>query len=201
MTIYALKGGRNMKITKRRKPSLLPLLILSAVVVLLTAGILPTIYARYLASANQGETAEVALFVVGGDLDRESLSIGLGDTPELMLGGIEDVTTVSLPFYVTSRSEVDVKYSVRVDFGNAPPSYLTLTLSDGASTQPVNCDGIESQFTFDDFGSINAFSGGASDPDSRVDFTLSIKVTDSDLIAGEAHLPAAKILVTVEQID
>ena len=179
----------------------MPLIFLSVTVLLLTTSFLPTVIARFRTADETGDHASVALFTVGGDLDRDTLSIALDEVPELTLGGTEDKKSVDLPFYVTGRAEVDVTYSVKVDFGEAPPSYLTLTLTDGTTSRTLTCDGVQSEFTFAELGGIEAFTGGAGDPDSRVDFTLSMSVTDSDLITGELHLPTAKILVTVEQVD
>lgn len=170
-------------------------------VIALTTYLAPGLYARYRSAVEDHDGARVALFLVGADLDRDSLSIGAGDSPEFDLGGISDITSASIPFYITSRAEVAVGYSVTVDFGGALPNYLTVTLSDGTNSETIAGDGTKSVFAFEKFGAIDAYAGSASDPADRIDFTLVLNVTDSDLITSEFHLPSARLYVTAEQLD
>lgn len=190
-----------MKRTKRTVLLVLYALALVLVVTLPFTDGIAEIWARYFSQAQGTGTADISLFVVGGDLDRSALSIGAEDSPSFTLGGSSDRKTAALPFYITSRSEVSVGYSVEVNFGKALPSYLTVTLSDGTNTQTLSCDGAKSVFTFEDFGSVAAFAGGETDPDTRVNFTLTVTVTNSDLILDEFHLTTAKLTVTVDQLD
>jgi len=188
----------------KRKIFGFPALYIAALVVAivaLTTYLTPGLYARYRNAMDDNDDARVALFLVGADLDRSMLSIGVGETPDFELGGISDITAVTIPFYVSGRAEVAIGYSVTVDFGGALPSYLTVTLSDGYNTKTLNGDDVQSVFEFEDFGAIDAYQGEASDPDDRIDFTLVLRVTDSDLITSEVHLPNANLSVTVEQLD
>lgn len=190
-----------MRRTKRTIWLVFYALALVLVVTLPFTDTVTELWARYVSDAEGQGKADISLFVVGGDLNRSSLSIGAGDSPEFTLGGDGGKTTATLPFYLTSRSEVTVGYTVEIDFGAALPSYLTVTLTDGTNPQVLTGDGVRSIFTFEDLGSIPAFAGGESDPDTRVDFTLTVTVTDSDLIEDELHLNTVKLSVTAEQLD
>ena len=155
------------------------------------------LYARYSSDYTTRDTARVAAFRVETELDYVSMGLSETDAVDLKLGGKEEVTAVSIPFYVESGSEVSVAYSVTVDFGAALPDYVTLTLSDGETAKTVTADGTATEFTFTDFGAMDP----APDSALRDELTLSIAVSDLEEITQEVRLPAASLTVTVYQTN
>lgn len=155
------------------------------------------LFAKYTSSAAAEDSARVALFRVETELDRISLSIDEGEEPELTLGGEFETQSVQIPFSIMSSSEVQVGYSVKVDFGVALPQYISLTLSDGTTTQTLYANGTESAFTFSDFGTLA--SGAAAE--QKAELTLTISVTDFEEITTELSIPTATLTVRVYQVD
>lgn len=175
--------------------------IFTAAVILLGLVMISThftagLFARYTARASGDASARVAVFAVDTELDR--ISLGTNGAPAFQLGGTEAVQAVSLPFYVTSGSEVAVGYSVTVDFGGvALPDYMSLTLTDGVRTQTLGADGRKAAFTFADFGGLDAAAGEVQ----RADLELVMAVSDLGAIEEEITIPAATLTVRVYQVD
>ena len=165
--------------------------------VLITSSITAGLFARYTSSASASDSARVASFKIETDLD--GIGMGGGAAPTLELGGTDEVASVLLPFYIESESEVSVGYSVTVDFGEALPAYMSLTLSlkNGAKSQTVDANGAMSTFVFSELGTMQP----GADEVQRVDLVLTIAISDVSLITEEVELPAAKLIVRVYQID
>ena len=156
------------------------------------------LYARYTTGDSSSDEGTVAMFLVTADVDSEHITLDAYGKPVLELGGDTDIKTASLPFFITSESQIAVKYTVSVDFGASLPTYLNVTLTDGTRTTTLACDGVTEVFTFSDFGSIAPFTGVSPVP---VDLELILTVTDTNLIYSELQLSSATLTVTVEQID
>ena len=155
------------------------------------------LYAKYTVSNHASDEARVAQFHIETDLDYISLGLPNNETPEFEIGGVNATNEVELPFYIESRSEVAVSYSVKVAFGEALPSYVTLTLSDGTKSQTLNADGAKSTYEFQKFGTMEV-----SDQETlRTDLTLKIGVTALEMITQEIEVPTAVLTVQVDQID
>lgn len=148
------------------------------------------LYAKYTVSENAGDGAKVAEFHIETDWSNN-------ETPEFKLGGVNAVNAAELPFYIESRSDVAVSYTVKVTFGQAIPSYVILTLSDGTTNRTLTADGTKTSFEFEKFGTIEAAAGGVL----RTDLVLTIGVTDLTLITQEIDIPNPVLTVQVDQID
>lgn len=155
------------------------------------------LYARYSSSYTTRDMARVAAFRIETDLDYITMGLSESDLLNFELGGKEETTSVSIPLYIESGSEVCVAYSVSVDFGAALPDYIMLTLSNGQTQKTISADGTAAEFTFADFGTIPPASASAQ----REYLTLSIKVSELEKITQEVQLPAASLTVTVYQLD
>ena len=163
--------------------------------VMITTHFTSGLYARYISRSVADTSARVASFVVETDLDH--IELGSTGTPTLQLGGEEETQSVQLPFYISNGSEVKVGYSLGVDFGDALPNYLSIKLSDGVNTQTIAADGTKNEFKFSDFGTLPA---GSTEP-QKVNFTLTISVSDFTMITNEVSIPSAKLTVRVYQVD
>lgn len=153
------------------------------------------LYAKYLSRAASNGTARVATFEIETDLDR--VALGTESAPTLLLGGEDMVQSVSLPFYISSGSEVSAGYSVKIDFDYALPSYLIITLADGTKTETLLADGTQREFVFDDFGTL----AKGADETQRADLRLTFSVSDLTMITDEVSIPTAKLTVRVYQVD
>ena len=162
---------------------------------LITTHLASGLYARYISRSTTDASARVASFAIETDIDR--IELGSTEAPTLQLGGEDGTQSVQLPFYITSGSEVTVGYSVSIDFADALPEYLYITLTDGAYTQTVAADGTKSEFTFPDFGTLSA----GSTETQKADLTLTISVPDLTRITEEVSIPNAELTVRVYQID
>ena len=156
------------------------------------------LYAKYTSNAEGKDQARVAQFKIETDLDYITLGIAEHETPILELGGELQVTSVVLPFYIESRSEVSTVYSVKADFGRALPGYVTLTLSDGTKSQSIMADGMKTSFEFQDFGTMEI---AANNQAVRRDLVLTISVIDAEQIVEEFEVPTAMLTVKVDQQD
>ena len=163
--------------------------------VLITTHFTSGLYARYISRSSADTSARVASFVIETDLDR--IELGSTEAPTLQLGGEDETQSVQLPFYISSGSEVTVGYSVSIDFVDALPEYLNITLTNGTNTQTVAADGIKSEFVFSDFGALSA----GSTETQKADLTLTISVSDLTMITDEVSIPTAELTVRVYQVD
>lgn len=188
-----------MKTEKMNIPMLVAVVLLC--LTLLSSHLTSSLYARYTTVITAQDHTRIAGFRIETDLDYITLGIADGGTPTLVLDGAEDEVSAQLPFYIESRSEVTTAYSVTVDFGTALPVYLTVTLSNGTKTQSIHADGVQSVFTFTDFGGIQSFSGSDTDPSVREELVLSLSVADAAAITAEVSISDAKLTVKVDQTD
>ena len=156
------------------------------------------LYAKYTRNAEGSDSARVAQFKIETDLDYITLGIAEQEIPMLELGGELQTTSVALPFYIESRSEVSTVYSVKADFGRALPGYVTLTLSDGTESQTISADGIKTTFEFQDFGTMEIATNNQA---VRRDLVLTISVPGVEQIAEEFEIPTAMLTVKVDQQD
>lgn len=176
-----------------------PMLFLAVVLlglVLLSSCFTSGLYARYATGDNTESSARVASFVINTDIDH--IRLGTTEEPSLQLGGVEETQTVTLPFYIASESEVTVEYSVTVDFGTtALPAYLELTLSNGSVSQTMDADGTKTSFVFADFGTLAASTG----TEQRAELVLTFSIPDLSMVTEELWIPAAELIVRVDQVD
>ena len=166
--------------------------------VMMSTFLTSALYARYTVKNSSSDQGNVAVFLVTTGIDEEHITLDTYGKPLLELGGDSEITTASLPFHISSESEIAVRYTVSVDFGSALPEYLEITLTNGTHTVTQACDNSKSVFNFVNFGSIAPYDGVTLVP---VNLELIITVTDMSLVNTELDLPSAILTVTVEQID
>lgn len=169
------------------------LLALTLISLHMTSGL----FARYTETVSGTDKAKTAKFSVFSDYDYITLGIAENEIPNFALGGADAISSASLPFYVSSRSEVAVQYSIEVDFGRALPEYVTLSLTDGKETDTITCDGLQTKYVFENFGTLQY-----ADADEKTStLSLNISVTDLSQITTDISIPEVKMKVMVEQID
>lgn len=175
-----------------------PMLTIAAILlclVLISTYMTSGLYAKYADKGTADASARVATFVIETDLDR--ISLGTSGAPTLQLGGDEEIQVVELPFYIASGSEVEVGYSITVDFGTTPlPDYMNITLSDGITSKTPVANIGRTTFTFSDFGTLPATT-----TEEQAELTLTFSISDLTMITEEVFIPTAELKVKVYQID
>lgn len=184
-----------MQRTKVNIPIVVALCLLC--LTLLSAHFTSGLYAKYTSVVTAADTARVASFYIDTDVDYVQLGIDDDQPLAFELGGTGEITSVPIPFYIESRSEVTVAYSVTATFDVALPEYVTLTLTDGTKTETLSADGAKTQFVFADFGDMDAYAGTPL----RDELTLHIAVSDLDQITSQVQIPHASLIVKVYQTD
>ena len=148
--------------------------------VLITAAYRPEFYARYVTRANGSDGARVAKYdVTVSELSARNLTLNSFDDGSLR---------ASTQLTVTSNSEVDVKYSVVVNFPRALPDWVHLTLNGSAPS--VN----GSAYTFRDVGTFDA--GGEYSDVLTLEFSVDPGLQSEDLSLGNITVD-----VIAEQIN
>lgn len=169
--------------------------------VLITSHFTSGLYAKYTTKSTTGDFARVAAFKIetGWGINSDSIKTGIveGTTPLFELGGENEATSINIPFYVESASEVAVGYSVEVDFGDfVLPSSLSLTLSNVDNSITLLADG-NTVFTFDKF---NTMTPGNPTP-QKEELNLNISISDLSMIEDELNISEVGLTVKVYQID
>ena len=183
-----------MKRKIRKSSALLIRIIIFLCLAFVAVNVTSTMYARYISQSDTSDSADVAIFIIDTDLDH--VKLGSPETPTLELGGTEEITSVQLPFYISSESEVKVGYSVKLDFGYALPEYLNITLTNGTDSKTISADGINNEFEFVDFGTLLPAAMG----EQKADLVLTFSVSDLSMITDEISIPTAKVTVRAYQV-
>ena len=170
--------------------------------VLITSHFTSGLYARYTNESTTGDFARVATFKIetGWGINSDSIKTGIveGTTPLFELGGENEATSINIPFYVESASEVAVGYSVEVYFGNVDlPDYLTLSLSKGSGEPIIPIKNDENIYVFNEFGTI----APGNTEIQREELKLIISVSDLNMIEEDLTIPKVELTVKVYQID
>ena len=172
--------------------------------VLITSHFTSGLYARYTNESTTGDFARVAAFKVETELDHVALGAQEGTALFFELGGEgeDETTSINIPFYIESASEVAVAYSVEVDFGKLVlPDYLTLTLSKKIGAEIVKTDtpiiNDEKIYVFNEFGTITP----GNIESQKEEMNLNISVSDLSMIEEELTIPKVELTVKVYQID
>lgn len=173
--------------------------IILSLLALVTSGVVGAVLAKFSTEKDASENASVSIFLVTSEVDSVGLKTDIGGNPVLELGGNTNIASASLPFTVTSKSEVSVAYSVSLELGSPLPSYCTVQITDGVTVKSFVCDGATSEFDFGVIGVIPPFDGAPSDPATEVELTFTVLISNTSLITSEVSIPSASLTVTADQ--